>query len=171
MRTNVYKYPTIDDEYAIDGPTLDGWFDPATAEEYAEATKWDGSDNISVPTGSQWDHQLLYRTEGGRFVLHAWSQRPGDNPTYMFITADKAREWLLINEHDDAVRTHFGEIESERGPDVVDYRTLLLKCISHVGECEGVDFIGGHRGESGVTFTDDEWSTLLGLSNEASSAS
>jgi predicted DNA binding CopG/RHH family protein len=113
-RTNIYDYPATDD-----GPTLAGWFDPASAEAFNEATRWDGNNHISLVTGSQWDHQTLYRTKGGRWVLHSWSQWQGSTPTHAFVTDDQAREWLLVNELDDAVTKHlkhFGEVESERGP-------------------------------------------------------
>ena len=95
---------------------LEGWFDEAKAEEFKEATRWDGSNHISIATGSQWDHQVLYRTKGGRWVLHSWSQWQGRPETYRFVSDDKAREWLLKNEHDEAVEKYFGEIEEERGP-------------------------------------------------------
>jgi hypothetical protein len=95
---------------------LEGWFDEAKAEEFKEATRWDGSNHISIATGSQWDHQALYRTAGGRWVLHSWSQWQGRPERYRFITDAEAQTWLLKNEHDAAVERFFGEIEEERGP-------------------------------------------------------
>jgi hypothetical protein len=95
---------------------LEGWFDEAKAEEFKEATWWDGSNHISVATGSQWDHQVLYRTKGGRWVLHSWSQWQGRPETYRFITDAEAQTWLLKNENDEAAERFFGEIEDERGP-------------------------------------------------------
>ena len=93
-----------------------GWFDRNKAERFNEATRWDGSNHISIPTGSQWDHQALYRTAGGRWVLHGWSQWEGRPERYRFISADEAREWLLLNQEDGAVEKYFGEIEDEVGP-------------------------------------------------------
>lgn len=95
---------------------LVGWFDRAKAEEFKEATRWDGSNHISIATGSQWDHQALYRTAGGRWVLNCWSQWQGRPETYRFISDDNARDWLLKNENDEAAERFFGEIEDERGP-------------------------------------------------------
>jgi len=95
---------------------LVGWFDRAKAEEFTEATRWDGSNHISLATGSQWDHEILYRTAGGRWVLHGWSQWQGRPESYRFVSDAKAREWLLANGEDEAVEKHFGEIEEERGP-------------------------------------------------------
>lgn len=98
-----------------DGGVL-GWFNQATATEYTEAREWDGNNRISVPTGSQWHHQTLYRTTGGRWVLEHSSNMQGSLDRYEYIGDDRAREWLILNEHDDAVAEHFGEVEEERGP-------------------------------------------------------
>ncbi len=95
---------------------LVGWFDRAKAEEFTEATRWDGSNHISLATGSQWDHEVLYRTKGGRWVLNRWSQWQGRPESYRFVSDGRAREWLLANGEDEAVEKHFGEIEEERGP-------------------------------------------------------
>ena len=95
---------------------LVGWFDRAKAEEFDEGARWDGSNHISLATGSQWDHEILYRTAGGRWVLHRWSQWQGRPERYRFITDAEAQTWLLKNEHDAAVERFFGEIEEERGP-------------------------------------------------------
>lgn len=103
------------DEYTSE-PTLVGWFDPDKATEIAEDTDWDGSNHISVATGSQSEHECLYRTAGGRWVLHGWSQWQGTLPSYRFVADEQAREWLLRNGRDEAVEEHFGAVEPERGP-------------------------------------------------------
>ncbi len=92
-----------------------GWFDRAKAEKFEEATRWNGNNHVSIATGSQWDHQALYRTAGGRWVLHGWSQWEGRPERYRFISADEAREWLLLNQEDGAVEKYFGEIKSGGG--------------------------------------------------------
>lgn len=104
------------DEY--DGtPRLAGWFDAEKAEPWNEATRWNGSNHISVPTGSQWDHERLYRTAGGRYVVSRWSQWQGAQDSYEYIDDEAAREWLLLNGHDDDIERLFGEPpEPERGP-------------------------------------------------------
>lgn len=93
-----------------------GWFDDDTGEAFGEDTRWDGSNHISVNTGSQWDHECLYHTAGGRWVIHAWSQWQGSLDSYRFVDDDDARDWLLLNEHDDDVQRLFGTLEPERGP-------------------------------------------------------
>lgn len=112
-RINVYR--DNDDSYG-EGQILDGWFSLDSATGYDEATRWDGSNHISIPTGSQWNHEGLYRTGGGRWVLHSWSQWQGSNPSYRFVGDAAAREWLLANDHDDAVTQWWGAPEAERGP-------------------------------------------------------
>ena len=106
-RVNVY------DSY--DG-TLVGWFDEEKAEVFGEYMEWNGSNLVSRATGSQWHHEELYRTAGGRWVLHRWSNVQGERERYEFITEEEAREWLLAQGHDEAGKQHFGEIEDERGP-------------------------------------------------------
>lgn len=112
-RINVYDY--TDDGY-LTSDRLAGWFDADAATDYAEQTRWDGNNHISVPTGSQWDHELLYRTKSGRWVLGRWSQRQGTAATCEFIDGDRAKDWLLANDWDDAAAEHFGPIEDEHGP-------------------------------------------------------
>lgn len=95
---------------------LIGWFDRDAARAFDEETLWDGRNHISVATGSQWDHEEVYRTAQDRWVLRWWSQQQGSQERHTFITADQARDWLLANHHDDDVAALFGEVEQERGP-------------------------------------------------------
>ena len=116
-RINVYT-ATSEFDYATDerdyfaAPTLEGWFDLELA------TSWDGNNNISLATGSQWDHERLYRTKGGRWVLNWWSQWEGRKETYRFIDPDTAQAWLIENEYSaEAIKEILGvELEAERGP-------------------------------------------------------
>lgn len=97
---------------------LVGWFTREKATTYGEDTEWDGDNHISKATGSQWDHETLYRTAGGRWVLGRTSQRAKNPiPTYHYLDNDAAREWLIVQDHHDAVTEHFGEMEEEWGPD------------------------------------------------------
>lgn len=99
--------------------TLEGWFDADKATVYSEATDWDGNNRISRATGSQYDHESLYRTAQGRWVLRSWSQNAADQiEVYRFIDAKTAREWLILQDEDAAVAEHFGAMEEEHGPDV-----------------------------------------------------
>lgn len=77
-----------------------GWFDLDAATKYEEGRRWDGSNHISLATGSQWDHECLYRTRSGRWVLHHWSQRQGSGDSWREIDDAAAAQWLVANEHD-----------------------------------------------------------------------
>ena len=76
------------------------WFDPQRAQQWSEKTRWNGSNHISVPTGSQWEHEELYRSRSGAWILHEWSQWQGAGESYRTIGADTARQWLIDNDHD-----------------------------------------------------------------------
>jgi len=106
-RVNIYDRET---------QKLVGWFDIDAAEKFSEDTWFDGSNQISKATGSQWAHEALYRTKGGRWVLNRWSQWQGSRETWEFISETEAREWLLAQGHDEAAKRYFGPIEEERGP-------------------------------------------------------
>lgn len=75
------------------------WFNPQTAETFEEATWWNGNNHISHATGSQWEHQRLYRTKGGRWILNTWSQWQGSSEEYLEISDRDAAAWLVKNEH------------------------------------------------------------------------
>lgn len=114
-RINIYETET--DEYGTVGErALVGWFDPNKAEQFDESTTWDGNNNVSNATNSATEHQILYRTSGGRWVLHGWSQWQGVAEWYTFLPEDKAREWLLKQNQDAAVERFFGPVAEETGP-------------------------------------------------------
>ena len=77
-----------------------GWFDKATATCYDEDSYHDGSNHISKATGSQWEHESLFRTRKGKWVLHHRSQRQGIGESYREVLEAEAVEWLVRNSHD-----------------------------------------------------------------------
>lgn len=83
-----------------------GWFDLDTAEHWDEATRHDGRNMISIATGSQWDHEELYRTRKGLWVLHAWSQWQGSTESWQRLSTPIAIEWLIRNKESDAAERH-----------------------------------------------------------------
>lgn len=88
--------------------TVDGrWFDVDAAVRYHERTVHDGRNAISVNTGSQWDHETLYKTAKGRWVLRRSSDRQGVLPTWEECSPKFAAAWLILNGEDEAAHRHF----------------------------------------------------------------
>lgn len=75
------------------------WFDAEKATEFTELTRYDGSNRISRATGSQYEHELLYFTAGGKWVMNCWSNWQGSQESYSAKTAEEAVLWLAKNEH------------------------------------------------------------------------
>jgi hypothetical protein len=76
------------------------WFNKAKATRWDEGTRWNGNNHISLATGSQWDHEELFRTDSGQFILHSWSQWQGSSEGYEFIDSASAVVWLATNDRD-----------------------------------------------------------------------
>lgn len=80
------------------------WFDAEKAEMIKEDTLWNGHDRISKATGSQWEHECLYRTAGGKWILHHWSNFQGKIDSIELIDNDTAAAWLAkqgLEPHED----------------------------------------------------------------------
>lgn len=79
---------------------------------WAEATRWNGSNNISVATGSQWVHQTLYRSRRGRYYIEHESQWQGSTPHAEWISPEEATRWLLANRYEvpDELQTHVEQV-------------------------------------------------------------
>lgn len=76
------------------------WFSTETAELWKEDTYHNGQNRISKATGSQWEHEGLYRSKGGRFILNKWSDYQGSVETYTEIDKEDAAIWFSVNNHD-----------------------------------------------------------------------
>jgi hypothetical protein len=76
------------------------WFDLDAATKFEEARRHDGRNYVSLATGDQWEHEALYRTKGGKWILSSWSQRQGTRETWDEVTAETAALWLVRNEHE-----------------------------------------------------------------------
>jgi hypothetical protein len=77
-----------------------GWIDLDTATEYEEGVRWDGSNHVSLATGSKFEHERLFRTAKGSWIKHSWSQWQGSTPSWERISAETAARWLVLCEHD-----------------------------------------------------------------------
>lgn len=73
------------------------WFNSESAILFKEDTRFDGRNQISVPTGSQWEHQWLYYTKSGKWVLNEFSNYQGSLESYAQISEDEAVTWLIQN--------------------------------------------------------------------------
>jgi len=75
------------------------WFDADTAKTFEERVDWNGSNNISRATGSQFDHETLLQTAKGSWILHSSSQYQGTRSTNMKISPKRAARWFIKNEY------------------------------------------------------------------------
>jgi hypothetical protein len=66
-------------------------------QSWEEGTRWDGNNYISVATGTQWNHQTLYRSRKGRYYIEHTSQWQGSLPHAEWISKHEAARWLLAN--------------------------------------------------------------------------
>jgi len=73
------------------------WFDTKAAVLFKEDTNWDGRNQISVPTGSQWEHEYLYYTKSGKWILNDWSNYRGRLEGYKQISEEEAIKWMIQN--------------------------------------------------------------------------
>jgi len=83
--------------YRIDDVVVDT--ENATAS-YEEATFWDGNSHISKATGSQWDHETLYRSSKGRYYVVHTSQWQGSCNSAEWVSPTEAARWLLANDEE-----------------------------------------------------------------------
>jgi hypothetical protein len=77
------------------------FFDSDKATQYKEDTYYNGNNHISKSTGSQWNHEALYRTASGKWVLNCYSQYQGTIETYEIISPATAARWFVKNEYED----------------------------------------------------------------------
>jgi len=99
------------DEYA-------GRFDASAAERWVEGCTFDGRNHISCATGSEWDHESLYRTKtGGRWVVRSYSDWQGAPDFYRFVSPEDACRWLVVNGDAGEAERLFGEL-AEEGPEL-----------------------------------------------------
>jgi hypothetical protein len=66
---------------------------------WKEATEWDGNNHISKATGSQWNHQQLYKSRKGRYYVEHWSQYQGSRAHVEWVSPEEATRWLVANDH------------------------------------------------------------------------
>jgi hypothetical protein len=82
----------------------------ATAS-WDEAQRWDGSNHISVATGSQWNHETLHKSRKSHYWIEHTSNYQGSTPRAEWISSHAAAQWLLANGHE--LPEDLAELESE----------------------------------------------------------
>lgn len=89
------------------------WFDLDAAKRFEEGRYFDGRNHISLATGTQWDHEALYRTQSGKWILRRDSQWQGSRETFEEIDNAAAARWLVTNEHEahEACAAEYAQLE------------------------------------------------------------
>ncbi len=67
-------------------------------ETWNEGTRWNGSNHISINTGSQWEHETLYRSAKGRYWKEYVNARRQGEAT--LLEPAEAAAWLIANDHE-----------------------------------------------------------------------
>lgn len=133
-RINVYDYPAYEGDV-----TRVGHF------ESSKARRWDDADYNGDGSGGTGRGQAVWRTSGGKWVLQHWTRWQNEPGRHEYISEDEAREWLLANDCDDAVKDYLGEVaeEEDRRPgrpaigDAINVRLggdLLSQVDAYAGE-------------------------------------
>jgi hypothetical protein len=69
-------------------------------ESWNEDTEFDGRNQISKATGSQWEHETLYKSRKGNYYIVHESNWQGTTPEAEMLTRQEAARWLILNNHD-----------------------------------------------------------------------
>jgi hypothetical protein len=51
-------------------------------------------------TGSQWNHETLYKSRKGRYYVEHSSQWQGSRPHGEWVSPEAATRWLILNNHE-----------------------------------------------------------------------
>lgn len=66
-------------------------------ESWPDKYRWDGSNEISRATGSQWHYETLHRSRRGRYWIEHTSSMQGYMSWAEWISRERAAAWLLLN--------------------------------------------------------------------------
>lgn len=99
LRINVFDHANKDGSWRNDQTRrIVGWFDSGKASHFAERTEYKGGVRISLATGASDEHEDLYRTAGGQWVIQQWLSYAPYTRT-RFVTEGEAREWLVRSQY------------------------------------------------------------------------
>lgn len=68
-------------------------------ESWCEDDEFDGKNYISINTGSQWNHEKLYKSAKGKYYLEKWSDWQGSRASAVWLSNNEAAAWLILNNH------------------------------------------------------------------------
>ena len=71
------------------------WFDAESSEKFTEESYFNGRNCISKATDTQFNHQDLFYTKSGKWIICNWSNWQGSITTYSIISETRAAEWFL----------------------------------------------------------------------------
>ena len=94
------------------------WFDGDKADFYAEKSNFNGSNWISLATGSQWNHEGIFITKSGKFILNTYSDYQGTVDKYVLISKEDAATWFCRQSFTD-----------EEIPDIFKAEVKLLEIV------------------------------------------
>ena len=67
---------------------------------WKEARDHDGRNFISRATGSQWEHQALFRSRRGRYYVVHESDWQGSRANAEWVSPEEATRWIVLNGHE-----------------------------------------------------------------------
>jgi hypothetical protein len=70
-------------------------------KSWTEDTRWDGHNNVSINTGSQWKSEMLYKSRKGRYWVEHTSGYQGTAPHAEWVSEQEAARWLLFNGYEE----------------------------------------------------------------------
>jgi len=82
------------------------WFNDDTAKIWREATirvPEDPDACVSRVTGNSWEHERLYLTEHGSFIMCYFNERNLSATQFILVPPATAIKWLLANDYADEV--------------------------------------------------------------------
>jgi hypothetical protein len=115
QRITIYETDEYGDQVRL------GYFDlDAATHILTEGRRWDGSNHRGVISGLLTSLAELYRTSGGRWVVHTDASSEFNGPNrWEFLTDDEARDWVIRSHGGDAeevLAEHFPDTPDESGP-------------------------------------------------------
>lgn len=80
------------------------WFDLDSAKRWDEARVYaDDGTPISLATQNSWEHETLFLTRAGRFIMHCLDEHNPSLASFVEYSLEKSVDWLLKNGYPDDV--------------------------------------------------------------------